>query len=255
MQQSIDVLKTMAKKYGSNEYADVVTSLELVNEPISWDQNNFTKTQEWAKEAYGVVRDAAENKDLRIVMHDGFEGPSKWQTVGASLNGNLTQARAGFAIDVHLYQNQEAADKQLSQSQHIDRACNTWPKTELLPKGSQLPVYVGEFTPATDICAYEGSDKTTGGDSCSENECQCSCNQDITIWRAPLKAATGKFFEAQIDAFEQTAAGWFVWSWKGPGAWGLQNLIQQEIIADHVTERKYAPQCSFSAGNATAAAY
>ena len=68
-ERSITVLETMAQKYGAQEYADVVYAIELVNEEISWDQNNFTLTKSWAQEAYKAVSAAATNKDLIVYMH------------------------------------------------------------------------------------------------------------------------------------------------------------------------------------------
>ncbi|KAI7408068.1 hypothetical protein KC336_g13234, partial [Hortaea werneckii] len=45
------------------------------------------------------------------------------------------------------------------------------------------------------------------------------------------------------DAFERGSKGWFMWSWKGPGAWGLQNAAKYGLIGEKVTDRKYPDQC------------
>jgi len=249
LETSIKVLETMTEKYGSMEYADVVFGIELVNEPISWDQNNFTTTQTWAQEAYKAVKSKATNENLMVIMHDGFMGPASWEQVGAALNGNATKSQAKFAIDVHLYQNQVALDSTLTQPQHIEMACN-WTQSEFLPASSPLPVIVGEFSAQTNICANpDGS--TVAGSICYESGCQCSANVNITEWKEPLIQATRKFVEAEMEAFEHSSAGWFIWSYKGPGVWGLDNAIKYGVMGPKVTDRKYPNQCNFTSSSRT----
>ena len=209
----------MAAKYGSMNYSDVVYGLQLVNEPISWNQSKFEVTQEWTKTAYQSVRDAAQNKDLVIVMHDGFEGPSNWTDFGNAIMSN----------------------KSLTQPEHIKKAC-AWTHTNLLPHNSTLPVIVGEFSAATDICANpDGS--TVAGTTCSIDGCQCANNVDIKWWNQPLKDVTRQFFEAELEAFDKGTQGWFVWSWKGPGGWGMENLIQNGVVGQSLHDRKFGKQC------------
>jgi glucan 1,3-beta-glucosidase len=247
LDRSIDVLKTMAAKYGSMKYADVVYGLQLVNEPISWNTSTLEVTQTWTKKAYKSVRAAAENANLVITMHDGFEGPANWTDVGNAINRNSSRmATAGFAVDTHLYQNQVESDKWLTQPEHIAKACD-WVNTTLLPQNttdSPLPVFVGEFSAATDICANpDGS--TVAGTTCWTDGCQCANNVDMQWWNQPLKDVTRKFLEAELEAFEKGAQGWFIWSWKGPGAWGMENLIKYGVVGENVEDRKYRDQCGY----------
>lgn len=263
LQKSTAVLKTIAQKYGSMKYADVVWGIQLVNEPISWNDNKLEVTQQWTQKAYPVVRAAAANKDLVILMHDGFMGPSNWIETGEAINSAAAQSynptgrrtsysnsesTSTFAIDTHLYQNQAPEDKNLTQHQHILKAC-AWTHTNLLSSNTTkntssptLPVYIGEFSAATDICANpDGS--TLPGSACYEDGCQCANNVDIENWQRPLKDATRQFFEAELEAFEKGAQGWFVWSWKGPGGWGLENLVREGVVGRSVGERKFGGVC------------
>ncbi|GAB7352982.1 hypothetical protein MBLNU459_g3548t2 [Dothideomycetes sp. NU459] len=242
LNQSISVLKKIAKKYGALEYADVVFGIEMVNEPISWGANSFSTTKQWAKQAYAAIKSVATNPDLNVIMHDGFMGPANWQAVGAAINGAASLKDSKFWIDVHLYQNQMASDSLLNQEQHIEKACN-WSSTELLPSSSNLPVIVGEFTPATNICANPDG-TTVAGSVCWESGCQCSCNVPVKYWNQPLVNATRQFFEAQLETFEAHSRGWFVWNYKGPGAWGLTNAVQYGLIGKTVTDRMYSGLCS-----------
>jgi glucan 1,3-beta-glucosidase len=265
LHRSIAVLETMATKYGAMKYADVVYGLQLVNEPISWDNSTLEVTQRWTKKAYKSMRAVVENPDFVITMHDGFEGPSNWTEVGNAIKsnasrpatagfvgssmtkGNLSRpTTAGFALDTHLYQNQIESDKWLTQPEHIAKACD-WVNTNLLPQNttnSSLPVLVGEFSAGTDICANpDGS--TVAGTTCWINGCQCQNNVDMQWWNQPLKDVTRQFLEAELEAFEKGAQGWFIWSWKGPGAWGMENLIKHGVVGENVEDRKYRGQCGY----------
>jgi len=244
MQRSIGILETMAKKYGATEYADVVFGIEMVNEPISWGANDIDTTKRWAKDAYNAIKGAATNPNLNVIMHDAFEGPSAWQEISDTINGGSSLADSKFWIDTHLYQNQVAADSWLTQDQHIEKACN-WTSSELLPPSSNLPVIVGEFSAGTNICANpDGS--TVAGSACYIDGCQCSSNVPIEQWNEPLITATRKFLEAELDAFEGAARGWFMWSYQGPGAWGYANAVQYGLIGESVTDRMFPGQCKSS---------
>lgn len=246
LDRTISVLETMTRKYGCKSYADVVIGIELVNEPISWEPNQFNVTQAWTKKAYKAVRAAATNPHLQIVMHDSFTTPWAWTDVARGINGNVSIDTAPFAIDTHLYQNQVEEDSQLTQAEHITKACN-WTNSNLLPSSYNLPVYVGEWSAQTNVCANpDGS--TTAGTQCETEGCQCSVSTDLAEWKAPLVEATRRYVEAQMDAFEHGSKGWYIWSYKGPGVWGLENVMRYVFDkGDKVTDRKFAGQCKFSA--------
>ena len=109
LQRSINILVEIAMKYGSTDYADVVLGLELVNEPISWNQNKFSVTKSWAKDAYKAVTRAAANPNFRIIMHDAFMDPStNWMDAAEELYdyspsglGPHNDTVSSFGIDTH----------------------------------------------------------------------------------------------------------------------------------------------------------
>ncbi|KAK0249669.1 hypothetical protein LTS09_015241 [Friedmanniomyces endolithicus] len=234
LQLSIAVLQTIAAKYGAMQYADVVMGIELVNEPkIGSDANSLATTQAWAAQAYHAVRATAESKALYILHHDGFTGVQSWVSVGVELNSNISSSSSDgdqgtFALDLHLYQNQDAADKSLTLDQHIAKAC-AYPTTDiLLPSNTStatLPLFVGEFSAQISIT------NTTDG-----------------IWTPDLVDGTRKFFEAQMDAFEHSSRGWFVWSLKqggDTGAWSLEAIMENVYGSDVISKRKYPGICPF----------
>lgn len=102
IERTKSVLKIMAKKYGDKKYADVVSAIQLINEPISWGNNKFETTYQFAIDAYKIVRKNAENKDLMIVMHDAFRPLSSWEGLPEKTGAGLKSGLLG--IDTHLYQ-------------------------------------------------------------------------------------------------------------------------------------------------------
>ncbi|KAF2770727.1 glycoside hydrolase [Teratosphaeria nubilosa] len=237
LQTSISVLETITEKYGSASYADVVFAIQMVNEPISWGNNNFNTTRTWAAEAYAAIKAKATNPHLIIITHDAFQGPASWTSLSTILNDpSHANSTPTFAIDTHLYQNQEAPDSRLTQSQHIAKAC-AWSTTT-----ANLPIYVGEFSAQTNICVNPDH-STVAGSTCWVDGCQCSANVEVKAWSAPLKRATRMFFEAQVETFERAARGWFLWSWSGPGGWGMRELIAEGVLGASVGEREFPGLC------------
>jgi glucan 1,3-beta-glucosidase len=236
LERSISVLKTMAAKYGAQEYADVVVGLELTNEPISWGANQFSVTQSWAQSAYASVKAVVENENLVIVMHDSFEGAQAWTSVAEGL---INGGPKTFGIDSHLYQLFSDSDNNLNQAQHITEACG-W-AANLAAANAIMPTYVGEWSAATNICVNpDGS--TAAGTSCSVAGCQCQ-SADFSSWNSGMVEQVRRFVEAQLDVYESSASGYFIWAAKGPGGWGFLNGIGNGAIPNPVTSRKYPGQC------------
>ena len=237
---SISVLTTMATKYGTANYSDVVDGLELTNEPISWGANDFSTTQQFARDAYTAVKSAAANPNFDVIMHDAFMTASEnWLSLPSELGTTISRA---FGIDTHLYQVFDASYASLDGPGHIAAAC-AWSQNLSLAN-AVLPIYAGEWAAAMNICIDPSTNTTTAGTSCSMAGCQCTTSTAIDAWSPGLKEIVGKFVEAQLDVFEQNASGYFLWAYKGPGGWGFENLVEAGVMPSPVTSRRYAPQCS-----------
>ncbi|KAI9786852.1 MAG: exo-1,3-beta-glucanase [Geoglossum umbratile] len=233
--RTIAVLKTMATKYGGQQFADTVVGLELVNEPISSGGNNIDTTKQFAEDAYKAVTAAAANQNLMVIMHDAFVGPGSWSGFPAKLNSN-----GRFGIDTHLYQVFSSDDQSLNQAQHIQKACG-W-ASGLANSNSVMPTFVGEWSGATVICV--NPDGSTSP-SCSTAGCQC-VSDSMDKWGDKLIEVVRKYVEAELDVFEQNTSGYFFWSFKGPGSWGFLGGIERGIIPNPVTSRTYPNQCGSS---------
>lgn len=245
LQKSIDVLKVMAKKYGSNEYADVVFGLQLVNEPISWGNNNFDVTKSWTEQAYTAVKAEIENPDLLIIMHDAFQGGVAWESVSSQVKSSNVASESGksidanaFSVDEHLYQLFTDSYNAMNQAEHISAACS-W-GTSLSASTAFQKTIVGEFSAATNICLLKDG-STIAGTSCSEDGCECQTG-DWTKWSQGMKDQMRMFVEAQLEAFESGSAGYFAWSAKAPGGWGVLNLLGNGVWPEN-GERRFEGIC------------
>ncbi|TVY67446.1 Glucan 1,3-beta-glucosidase [Lachnellula suecica] len=239
LDRSISVLETMAAKYGAEEYADVVVGIELTNEPINYDNNVFSVTQKWAQNAYAAVKAKVTNDKLVIVMHDAFEGAGEWLSVAESLIGSGPKT---FGIDSHLYQLYTDADNLLTQAQHITEAC-AW-AAPLAVGNAVMPTYVGEWSAATNICVNPDG-TTSAGTSCTTANCQCQ-SASFDDWNDAMIEQVRRYVEAQLDVFESSSSGYFMWAAKGPGGWGFLNGIEKGVVPNPVTDRKYPNQCGLT---------
>lgn len=237
---STTILQTIAQKYGSSSYADVVYGIEIVNEQLNSAPLSTSVTQAWVQSTFNAMKSIATNPNLRIVASDGFSGASAWSSVEQALNGNNSNATSPFLLDLHLYQNQASSDNNLSLAQHISKACG-WSTSAFV---SNIPTIVGEYSAEINICSYPDG-TIVPGKTCIIPGCQCAAALDVSEWGQALIDATRKYTEAQLDTFEMYSTGYFMWSYKAPGAWGMNNLFQYGVLGPNsITDRVYPKQCS-----------
>jgi len=94
--QTLQVLQTISKKYAGQDYADVVMGIELLNEPLG-PQLNVPQIKDFYRAGYQGVRDVGATT---VVLHDAFIGTAAW-------DGFLMPSDSGayyVALDHHEYQ-------------------------------------------------------------------------------------------------------------------------------------------------------
>ncbi|KAI9049285.1 hypothetical protein LZ554_007131 [Drepanopeziza brunnea f. sp. 'monogermtubi'] len=172
-------------------------------------------------------------------MHDASLGAEAYTDLARFMNGGEVEVPETFAVDTHLYQTYTDAANKLTQAQHITTACGL--ASGLAAADAVMPTFVGEWTAATNICVNpDGS--TTAGASCSVAGCQCQ-HEPIREWNKGMVEQVRRYVEAQLDVFESSSSGYFMWSAKAPGGWGYLNGIGAGAIPNPITERKYPRQC------------
>ncbi|GME27065.1 Glycoside hydrolase family 5 [Neofusicoccum parvum] len=210
LDRTTNVLKIIAQKYGTKELANTVVAIELVNEPTNTLPNTLQTTKSWTKTAYGAVRAAASNKNLRIVMHD----------------------------------------QNLDQPGHIKKVCKFATEQLAFAKKNSLPTHVGEFSGNTFICVNpDGStfaDPEGTGKICRAKGCQCETDGgiDVNEWSDALTRQVRRYIEAQLYVYEEYAGGWFFWNFKGPGSWGFMAGIEKGFIPKPLADRHYPNPCA-----------
>ena len=263
LERSKQILRTIVSRYGGMENSDVVFGIEIVSkfapshvsssrrsithsltfldEPTPDSPNSFTTSQDWASEVYSSLQDLIAssnlNKDLEIITHDSFMGPTQFIPIAQKLTSPIKTPT--FSVDQHNYQLYTPEDMAMAQPEHIAKACG-W-SSALQTTRSAMPVYVGEWTPLTHICV-RADGNTFGGTECAEEGCQC-VSTNTEEWGTPLVEQVRRYAEAQLDIFEANADGWFVWSAGGPGGWGVENLIGVGAFPNPISSRMNTAQC------------
>ncbi|MCJ1229656.1 exo-1,3-beta-glucanase [Toensbergia leucococca] len=238
--QTLNAIQGLAKRYASQ--TDVVTSIELLNEPLGPDLD-LDDLKTFYNNGWSTVRQS--NPDTVVVIQDAFED------IDSFWNGFMNGASGDNNVMLDTHQYQIFSDGQVAQSpdEHISAACALGP----MVAGTDKWTVVGEWTGAQTDCAkwlnglgkgarYDGTfpDSTAVG----------SCNGKYTGTVANLsdddKSNIRHLIEAQLDAYEQHT-GWFFWTWKTESApeWHMQDLLAGGLFPQPLTSRQYPNQCGF----------
>lgn len=136
IEHSIEVVRQIVLRYRDNS---VVVGVEPANEP--WQEIPIDVIQYFYWECYKLVRKMAPR--WVILFHDSFRfNVETW--------GTFAQGCPNFAIDTHVYQ---AWDPPLSTYDFQASACQ-YAETIAQLESVGIPVVVGEWSLATDNCAF-----------------------------------------------------------------------------------------------------
>ncbi|OCF54308.1 glucan 1,3-beta-glucosidase [Kwoniella mangroviensis CBS 10435] len=239
-----NVISTLAKKYSDPSYFGVVTMLALLNEPATYmnDQLLQTTRQYW-KDAYGAARYPYGNSDksgLVLVIHDGFQPLSTYQ-------GFMSEPDyEDVFLDTHNYQVFNDDFVSWNWDQHVKGICDK------ATTYSQSPMWlvVGEWSLATTDCAkylngrgigarYDG----TYSGSSYHGSCDDKSN-DVSKYSSEYKEFLRKFYDVQVQTYENNGQGWIHWTWKTESAadWSYQSGIKNGFIPSDPTNHKYSYQ-------------
>lgn len=186
--QILEFTSKLAERYADH---GALMGIELLNEP------NPSIPQDVLIDFYLRGMDVVKNINLntRVIVSDAFR-PEKW-------GKTFLRAESNVALDLHLYQAFDAADKKLSMQKHIRKAQHDWYKIiEKVQKTT--PVIIGEWSLGLDNHAFKGMD-------------------DFERDKA-LQA----YGAAQLEVFDNTN-GWFFWNYKTEtmAAWSYRECISR----------------------------
>lgn len=240
--ETLTAIQNLADRYAGD--TDVVTAIELLNEPASWalDMGNV---KGFYYNGYGNVRSV--NDDTAVVIHDAFEN------IQTYWNGFMNSASGvnNVILDTHIYQVFSDGDVAMTPCEHVQAACANGP----LVAGTDKWTIVGEWTGAQTDCAkwlnglgtgarYDG---TFTGSTTVYGSCETKDVGTVDGLLGVDKTNLAAYVEAQMDAYEQHS-GWIFWAWKTESApeWHFQNLTAAGLIPQPLTARTYPGQCDTS---------
>ncbi|OQV00836.1 hypothetical protein CLAIMM_06281 isoform 2 [Cladophialophora immunda] len=231
---TLNVIRQISQQYASPAYADVISGIELLNEPLMSNlPGGRGATQGYYQSGFGVVRQSGQ---APVIIHDGFVAPSSW-------NGVLTgQGSAGAIVDHHEYQVFTDDGVAMTPEQHVDYVyshAGSW------AQGQDKFVICGEWTAAMTDCApaingygvgarYDGTYSQRNSDgsySSSAYVGSCANINFIDQWSDYNKTTTTNYIKAQLDLYESQIQGWFFWNFKTEAAaeWDLFRLIDYGV--------------------------
>lgn len=240
VQSTIEAIRALAQRYASQ--TDVVTSIQLLNEPLG-PVLDMSRVKQFYYDGWGTVRDS--NGDTVVVIHDAF------QDITNFWNGfmNVESGVNHVMLDTHQYQIFDQGQVSQSPSQHVRSACNIGPKLASTDKWT----VVGEWTGAQTDCAkwlnglgkgarYDG---TLPGSS-YVGSCAGKYSGSVAGLSGDDKKNIRSFIEAQLDAY-QRRTGWFFWTWKNEAApeWHMKDLLANGLFPQPLSDRQYPNQCGY----------
>lgn len=237
---TLQVLQLIFQKYGEWSYHDVVIGIELVNEPLG-PSLSMEKIKDFYTKGYNNLRKL--NSVAPVVIHDAFmQQDGYW-------NDFLTTSNTDWNIvlDHHHYQVFSPDQVAMSIDDHIKTACG-WGESA---KHDNHWNVAGEWSAALTDCArwlngVRRGARWSGDYDNSPRIGSCDPYLYVENWSDDFKTNLRKYFEAQLDAFEQTG-GWVFWNWKTENApeWDFKKLIAAGIVPQPLNDRQYPNQCQF----------
>ncbi|KAA8904188.1 glycoside hydrolase superfamily [Sphaerosporella brunnea] len=233
------VIRMLAKKYALPKYNNVVTAIQLLNEPLG-PRLDLNQIKQYWTDGWGITR---EYGDIAVVIHDAFQDPPSW-------NGFMTSGWSNVILDTHKYQVFSPGENSMNINDHIGTACSFGRMLRTCDKWTIVGEWSGALTDCTKWLNGIGRGARYDGSfpgSWWVGSCTKRTSGSINQFSAAGKAKTRRYIEAQLDAYEQ-GAGWFFWTWKteqGSPEWEMRDLINNGVFPQPVTSRHYPNQCGF----------
>lgn len=239
VKHTVETIRDLARIYAQSQYNNVVTAIELLNEPFGPSLDRGKIEQYW-KDGWGTVRDFG---DIGVVIGDAFFDTKSW-------NGFMTTGWNHVLMDTHHYQVFDGGQLLLSPKEHVNAACSFGRNLVGVDKWT----VVGEWSAARTDCTkwlngvgrgtrWEG---TLAGGPSKIGDCGNRVQGSVASYSAEEKANTRAYIEAQLDAYE-LVNGWFFWTWKSQGSpdWELRDLLANGLFPQPITSREVNNRCGF----------
>ena len=196
--------------------------------------------QEYHTDAFNTLR--KQDDYTVLVMHDGFNPVDSW-------NGFLSGEYMNVMMDTHHYQVFDSGSLAMDINGHVGTVCALG--SDHYDRSDKWAIG-GEWSGALTDCAKYLNGKGLGArwdgtfaGSSPIGSCDGKRTGTVAALPAEDRDNIRRFIEAQIEVFEQKN-GWLFWTWKTEGApeWDMQQLLDEGVFPNPVSQRTYGNQCS-----------
>lgn len=245
--RTVNILRTMSQEFSKSKYANSVSAIELVNEPVT-DTNVVLDFYKRGYEAvrYPNGRDQPESP-LLVVIGDMFKSPAYTNFWKGKFGPPDYE---GVSLDTHIYTIFDNDSLRMASKDRIGYYCSL--KSKWAAANNNLYQMIGEWTPAFTDCAKGLNGRGTGArydgtfpGSTRIRSCDPKTGSAKTFSDG-YKTLLGKMWEAQVDANEG-GSGWIMWTWKTEAGkaeeWSYQKGVQYGWIPRDPTQRPNGIRC------------
>ena len=231
--ETLTTIQALTERYANS--TDVVTIIELVNEPEASDD----MVKSFYTSGYGDVH--AITNSITIAICDKFYGSQFWDSFNP---GN------DLMVDMHVYQIFVKGQVAQSPQEFFTNACGYGPQI----KAAAHWTIVGEWSGALTDCAKYLNNKGAGArydgtypGSSYVGDCGAKRSGTVDQLTDADKYNIRRYNEAQLDAYSQRT-GWLFWTWKTEGApeWDMQMQLNGGLFPNPLSDRFYPNQCGYA---------
>lgn len=232
-----NTIDTLAKRFTASKYANTVTAIELLNEPLttSGPSNALSFTQDYYKDAYYTVRYAQGSSPTgtTVMIHDGFQSLDTW-------NGFMQPPTyENVVLDHHQYSVFDLTQIAYSHKQRLNYLCSF--RDPIKSSQSNLYTVTGEWTTAPTDCAHWVNGRGIGAryngkypGSSYIGSCKNKSGSGAKFSSA-YKQQLKELFDTQRSVYDE-GSGWIFWAWKMENAsdWSYQDGLKYGWITSNL---------------------
>nr|AJD14768.1 beta-1 3-glucanase [Glaciozyma antarctica PI12] len=231
-QRTRNVLQTISAEYAKLKYRNVVTAIQVINEPAGYYAGVPEIVRKFYTSAYGIIRrhGTKHPNSILFTMSDAFMGMDYW--AGFMSGPGYTDV----AFDIHQYSTFDTTKIAFNNTQRIAYQCSLGVKIARSEK--RIRTIVGEWTIAPTDCVGGGPLYSRIGNCAGKTG-------DSTQWSKAYKIWLRKFYEVQTQVYEQ-GSGWIMWTWRLESGddWSYSAGLRGGWIPRVPTRKLYGDQCA-----------
>ncbi|KAM0536069.1 hypothetical protein ACHAPP_003264 [Verticillium nonalfalfae] len=209
--RGVKFLQYLTKLAHERPEMENVGMIEVLNEPVHWDQSVESLRSTFYRDAYNAIRQV--ERDLNVSPDDQFHIQMMGSGWGAGNPVEFLSDTQLTAFDDHRYLKWANRDEvPLSHESFISTSCS-----DNLSRDSAGPTIIGEWS----LSVPDDVQWSDGWHPESQKD----------FYR--------KWFAAQIHSYETRAEGWVFWTWKtqlGDYRWGYKDAVAAGVIPENIDE-------------------